>query len=228
MRSWPVYVTVVVLGAGAAVAIAGLPDDTPVDETVRTPTVAAAPSTTRAPGAGAEPTATSESTTTTSTTTTSTTVPPTTVSSTTVPPTTVSTAPSTTAPATESSTSTTTTTTTTTTPTTTTVTTTTAPPPLVERGDLEVSVANASIFGGLARRTAAELRRLGYDEVVTTNGLEQTDVSVVYHRAGLGREAERLAADLGIGAPVRPLGAAPPVLGGTDDIELLAYLGNDR
>ncbi len=226
MRSWPVYVTVVVLGAGAAVAIAGLPDDTPVDETVRTPTVAAAPSTTRAPGAGAEPTATSESTTTTSTTTTSTTVPPTTVSSTTVPPTTVSTAPSTTAPATESSTS--TTTTTTTTPTTTTVTTTTAPPPLVERGDLEVSVANASIFGGLARRTAAELRRLGYDEVVTTNGLEQTDVSVVYHRAGLGREAERLAADLGIGAPVRPLGAAPPVLGGTDDIELLAYLGNDR
>ncbi len=89
-------------------------------------------------------------------------------------------------------------------------------------------MANASIFGGLARRTAAELRRLGYDEVVTTNGLEQTDVSVVYHRAGLGREAERLAADLGIGAPVRPLGAAPPVLGGTDDIELLAYLGNDR
>ena len=35
MRSWPVYVTVVVLGAGAAVAIAGLPDDTPVDETLR-------------------------------------------------------------------------------------------------------------------------------------------------------------------------------------------------
>ncbi len=89
-------------------------------------------------------------------------------------------------------------------------------------------MANASIFGGLARRTAAELRELGYDDVVTTNGLEPTDVSVVYHRAGLRREAERLATDLGIEAPVRPLASAPPVLGGTEDLDLLAYLGNDR
>lgn len=114
---------------------------------------------------------------------------------------------------------------------TTTTTSSTVPDDLPAREDVAVVVANGADVGGLATRTANDLRDLGYEDVTPTDGEESTDETVVYFDDGFEGAAERMVADLGIepglGA-IQPIIVAPPISDDVDPIDLLVYLGQDR
>jgi hypothetical protein len=112
-------------------------------------------------------------------------------------------------------------------------TTTTAAPtttevPLVGQEDLFVVVANAAGIAGLAGQVSAELRDLGYGDVLATDGSELVDDTRIYHVEGLDREALRIADEIGMpGALIALLETAPDVDGDISGVQLLPYLGRD-
>ncbi len=109
--------------------------------------------------------------------------------------------------------------------TTTSVTTTTTLPPLPGREVFPVAVANGSGGAGIASAGAAELADLGYSEVRAVDGDEIVDLTIVYYAPDLERFAERLVVDLGLPADrVAALETAPPVPSLQDE-PLLVYLG---
>ena len=201
-REWLVYSIVAALGIAAGVAIAGLPDDSPVDATITAPpTTGSGPVTlppTTAPRVTPEATA-------------PTTAAPTTVAPDAVPPT-ASTAPQSTGLPDATSPS--------------------GPPPtttLRDRSELTVLVANGAFFSDVGRRTAAELRELGYDRAFFDDGTVLALETRVYARDGLEAEGRRLAADLGLPAVAPgPLDEAPEAENGVDDLDLYVYVGRDR
>ncbi len=201
-REWLVYSIVAALGIAAGVAIAGLPDDSPVDATITAPpTTGSGPVTlppTTAPRVTPEATA------------------PTTAAPTTVAPTTTTSSASTAGDVTSGPVE-------------------TVPPgpspttSLRDRSELTVLVANGAFFSDVGRRTAAELRELGYDRAFFDDGTVLALETRVYARDGLEAEGRRLAADLGLRA-VAPgsLDDAPEAENGIDDLDLYVYVGRDR
>ncbi len=188
-HQWVAYAIVALLSVGAGVAIAGLPNNEPVDPTIIPPTTTERPTPTLA----------------------TTTIPATT--STSAPPATTG-APATTAPDTSVAPS-------------TTVAPTTVPE-LPPRSDFSVAVANGADIGGIATATADQLESLGYVDVAALDGTQIVEFTVVYFAPGLEAAAIRLADDLGANPDLRaPLNEAPPV-NGSNDVQLLAYLGQDR
>ena len=111
-----------------------------------------------------------------------------------------------------------------------TTTTTVAEPPLPDRSELAVVVANGADIGGIAGDTAAALQVIGYVDVSATDGTEIAPFTVVYFVEGFEPSAVRLAVDLGIDpGAIGPIENAPEVLGtNVDDADLLAYLGIDQ
>ncbi|MEO1058237.1 MAG: LytR C-terminal domain-containing protein [Actinomycetota bacterium] len=177
-HQWVAYAIVALLSVGAGVAIAGLPNNEPVDPTIIPPTTTERPTPTLA----------------------TTTLPPATTTTTTVPETTTA---STVAP-------------------------TSTIPELPPRSDFSVAVANGADVGGIATATAEQLEALGYVDVIALDGTVIAEFTVVYFTPGLEAAAIRLAEDLGANPELRaPLSEAPPV-DGLDDVQLLAYLGQDR
>lgn len=81
------------------------------------------------------------------------------------------------------------TTTSTTVPTTTTTTTTTIPPP-IEPAELVVKVFNANGVAGVAGRTTARFAEAGYGVSNPDNHPQFLDISRVWYREGLSREAQ--------------------------------------
>ncbi|MEM9517155.1 MAG: LytR C-terminal domain-containing protein [Actinomycetota bacterium] len=182
-HQWVAYAIVALLSVGAGVAIAGLPNNEPVDPTIIPPTTTEPPTPTLA--------TTTLPATTTTTPATTTTVPETTDAPTTVAPT-------------------------------------STVPELPPRSDLSVAVANGADVGGIATATAEQLETLGYVDVTALDGTVIADFTVVYFTPGLEAAAIRFAEDLGANPVLRaPLSEAPPV-DGLGDVQLLAYLGQDR
>lgn len=109
-------------------------------------------------------------------------------------------------------------------------TTTTTLPPLPDRSELAVVVANGAGVGGLAGSTAEALEEQGYVDVSRTDGTEVVDVTTVYFFDTFEASAARLAVDLGLDpTAIAPVITAPEVLGtAIDDADLLVYLGTDR
>ena len=181
-HQWVAYAIVALLSVGAGVAIAGLPNNEPVDPTIIPPTTTERPTPTLA----------------------TTTIP-------TTPATTA--APETTAAAS-----------TTTVLTTTTTTVADLPP----RSELSVAAVNGADIGGIASATAAELEALGYGDVTPLDGTVIAEFTVIYFAPGFEDSAIRLADDLGANPVLRaPLVDAPSVAG-LPDVQLMAYLGQDR
>lgn len=211
-HQWVAYAIVAVLSIGAGVAIAGLPNNVPVDPTITAPsTTAPAPPSTLPPPTTSPPTSAPD-TTAAPETTTPVATPPTEpgdgdVTTTTDPSAPTSTDGGVVVPS---------------------VTTTTAVPGLPERSELEVAVANGAEVPGIAQRTADSLQAIGYVDVQALDGPVPADATTVYYTEGYRPAAERLAVDLGLSPDaVGPIVGAPPV-DGLLFVQLLAYLGRDR
>ncbi len=97
-------------------------------------------------------------------------------------------------------------------------TTTTIPPPL-SPDELVVRVYNANGVGGVAGRTTARLEEAGYGVANPDNHSQFLDISRVWYREGLEREAQQLRDSLILDALVEP---APQE---RDGIDLLVILG---
>ena len=69
----------------------------------------------------------------------------------------------------------------------------------VERRTAYVEVYNNSGITGLAGETTAALQDMGWPVVATDNWYGEIPADTVYHPAGLARQAELLADDLGVG-----------------------------
>ena len=110
-------------------------------------------------------------------------------------------------------------------PTTTEVTTTTTT--LLPERSVVVVVANASDTLGLASRTSAQLRELGYVDVSHTDGLRELPETTIYFAEGFEGEARRLARQIGV--PLRLVEPRPdgPLYKGNVESQLLVMLGND-
>ena len=105
--------------------------------------------------------------------------------------------------------------------------TTDAVPEAAPRGDVAVAVANAANRGGLASRTAARLRELGYVDVRTADSVTLVPV-VAYFADGFELEAVRLLEDLEVGnGTVAPLADAPSVNPAPGDVAILFVLGTE-
>lgn len=87
---------------------------------------------------------------------------------------------------------------------TTTAATTTIPPPL-DPAQLVVRVLNANGIQGVAGRVTGRLEEAGYGVTTPDNHAQRLDVSRVWHRDGLTREAESLREDLVPDALVEPI-----------------------
>ena len=200
---WWIYVIVGLIAGLAGIAIAGLPDGTPVSETI-----VVRPSTAK--------TTTASTTTTPITTTTSSSTTTTENSTTTQPDTTVDTSP----PAAGSAAA---------APPSADAAAEAVDQPLVAEADLFVVVANGAGAAGLAARTTETLRAIGYVDAVATDGTETVDATTVYFDNGLEREAARLAVDLGLApATTAALADAPGIEGtASSGALLIAYLGRD-
>ncbi|MFK7917849.1 MAG: LytR C-terminal domain-containing protein [Ilumatobacter sp.] len=115
-----------------------------------------------------------------------------------------------------------------TTTTTTTSTTTTTTMPLADRTSLNIVAANGANVGGAASAASAALEAAGYGDVISADGTDIVDVTVIFAAEGLQGEAERLAADTGVDpALVFPLSGAPGVASLDEDIQIVVYLGRD-
>ena len=112
-------------------------------------------------------------------------------------------------------------------------TTSTAPAPtttvveLPDRSTIAVTVANGAGIGGVASRTVQRLADIGYVDAAARDGLVSVETTAVYAAADLADVAERLANDLGLpDSVVAPLVDAPAV-DTTDEPSLVVYLGAD-
>ena len=200
-HQWLAYVVVGLLSIGAGVAIAGLPDNVPVDATIVPPTTTEAPEPTLPETT--VPTTTVPPTTEPETSEPETSEPETSEPETTVPETTEveSSAPDTTDGATD----------------------------LPDRSELAVATANGANVAGAAATVATRLEEIGYVGVVPLNGSDIFEFTFVYYAEGFEEAARRLADDLELFPNfVAPLAEAPNVADLPADIELLAYVGRDR
>lgn len=94
-----------------------------------------------------------------------------------------------------------------TTSTSTTTSTTSQVPALVPESELRLVVANATDSPGLAARTIADLRAIGYADSVPTDALDSRRETVIFFVEGRAGEAQRLAAQLSLDASrVQPRG----------------------
>ncbi len=111
---------------------------------------------------------------------------------------------------------------------TTTSTTTTTEPPILERGELSIAVANGASVGGAASQARDALEEIEYDSVGSFDGSDIVDFTIVYFADGVDAEVERLVEDI-VFAPdlVAPIDEAPEVSGLDDDVDVLVYLGRD-
>ena len=203
-HQWLAYVIVGLLSIGAGVAIAGLPDNAPVDATITSPT----------PTAAAETSAPETETTVAPTSAPETQAPDTTEPTMTVPDTTETT---TTRPATTVS------------ETTSPATTDAARAGLPDRSELNVVSANGANVAGAALRVATRLEEAGYVDVQLRNGTGIVEFTTVYFAAGFEEAGLRLAEDLDL-LPfyVAPIEVVPTVIQLPDDVDLVAYIGLDR
>jgi hypothetical protein len=74
----------------------------------------------------------------------------------------------------------------------------------VARSDVRLAVLNGAGVSGIAGRTAARAKRIGYAQVSAGDSPRQTGPSTVYFRSGAAAQAAQVARDLGI-AETRPL-----------------------
>lgn len=106
--------------------------------------------------------------------------------------------------------------------------TTTTLPPVRDRSEVRVVVANASRRPGVAGQYAEVVRFLGYVDVVATDALDTARATRVFYAPGLAREAERLVEDLDLGevtvAPVPTDPVIPPELSG----DVVVLVGLDK
>lgn len=205
-NQWMAYAIVALSAIGAGVAIAGLPNNSPVEATIVAPTNGEVPDTSVAPTT-TEPTQTTEA-----------------ASGTTD-------APETTEPTetTEAASTTTEALSDTTDAPVTTQARGSVTADLPERSEIAVGVANGAQIAGAAARNVGRLTGLGYVDVIGFDGTEIVEFTTVYFADGFEEVADRLALDLGL-LPifVAPLADAPSVDNLADDVELLAYIGIDR
>lgn len=111
---------------------------------------------------------------------------------------------------------------------TTTTSTTTTTVPLIDRAVLEMAAANGANVGGAASSASAALEAAGYADVVSFDGGDIVEVTVIFAGEGLQAEAERLAADIGIEPTlVFPLPDAPGIDSLSVSVEIVVYLGRD-
>jgi cytoskeletal protein RodZ len=202
-NQWMAHVIVALLAVGAGVAIAGLPNNVPVDATITAPTTE--PTGTTADTTASTPPPTTEAASTTQAPVT-TDVPETTApSDTTVPPTSE---PDVTEPD---------------------VTEPTEPDAVPDRADIVVAVANGNGVAGSAARNVAFLDELGYEILTQHDGTEVADFTVIYFAPGSEAAAARMAQEYDL-LPVfiAPLADAPAVFDLPAATELLAYIGADR
>ena len=200
---WTAYVIVTLLAIGAGIAVAGLPDNAPVEATIVPPsTTEGTPSpTTTVPDPEATVASEPDSTDRPTTTTTTTGAPR---ADTTEPDTTE---PDTTEPETSDS----------------------DPTDLPDRSDLIVVVANGAGVAGAAARNIVRLTEAGYADLTPRDGIDTIEFTMIYYADGFEDAALRLADDLDL-LPVfvAPLADAPEVIDLPDDTQLLAYIGIDR
>jgi hypothetical protein len=78
------------------------------------------------------------------------------------------------------------------------------PTPPAARSDIRVAVLNGAGVSGIAGRTAARARRIGYTQVSAGDAPRQPGPSTVYFRPRAAAEAAQVARDLGI-TQARPL-----------------------
>ena len=99
----------------------------------------------------------------------------------------------------------------------------------LERGDIDLVVANGARKAGLAGDVAAALGELGWGDMHVGNAIIATDRTTIYFAPGLTDEAHLLAADLGL--PEAELAEVPggPVLADDSYIaeHLTVVLGTD-
>ncbi len=203
---WTAYVIVALLAIGAGVAVAGLPDDAPVEATIVPPSTTEGTSspTTAVPDPDAtvapEPDSTDRPTTTIA----DSSLPDTSEPDTSAPDTS---APDTSEPDTSDNIST----------------------ELPDRGELVVVVANGAGVAGAAARNIVRLTEAGYADLTPRDGIDTIEFTMVYYADGFDDAALRLADDLDLlSVFVAPLADAPEVIDLPDDTELLAYIGIDR
>jgi hypothetical protein len=106
----------------------------------------------------------------------------------------------------------------------------TSPPAatLAPESGLRLVVANATDAPGLAARTLAELRTMGYSDSVPTDAVTPRLDTIIVHVHGRAGEAMRLATQAGVDpAKVRPR-QSEPLTSGLDDADLWLLLGADR
>lgn len=102
-------------------------------------------------------------------------------------------------------------------------------PPLAAAEGIAVVVANGAAVGGAAGRTTAQLIALGYTDASATDGVVIVDSTIIYFADPFFLEAVRMTGELGLPAEsVASIAEAPPVLGGIEGVDLLAYLGRDQ
>jgi hypothetical protein len=74
----------------------------------------------------------------------------------------------------------------------------------VARSDVRLAVLNGAGVSGIAGRTAARARRIGYAQVSAGDAPRQAGPSTVYFRPGAAAQAAQVARDLGV-TQTRPL-----------------------
>lgn len=100
--------------------------------------------------------------------------------------------------------------------------------PLAPESGLRLVVANATDEPGLAARTLAVLRTLGYSDSVPTDAVTPRTDTVIVHVDGRSGEAMRLATQLGLDpSNVRPRRSERLTVA-QDDADLWLLLGADR
>jgi hypothetical protein len=199
-HQWLAYLVVALLSIGAGVAIAGLPNDVPVNATIIPPTSTVAPEPT-------EPATTAPATTVPATTTTTTTTTDPEPADTTDPDTTD---PDTTDPDTTDPDN-------------------SVPAELPDRAEIVVAAANGANVAGAALRMADRLAGLGYVGILPLNGTDIEEFTTVYFADGFEEAALRMAEDLDLLLEfVAPIEDSPGVADLPADTELLVYIGRDR
>jgi LytR cell envelope-related transcriptional attenuator len=87
-------------------------------------------------------------------------------------------------------------------------------------------IANAGEADDLAARTAPVLRRLGYDNLVISTANTRRSSTMVWYRRGMEQEAQKMAAELGIGqVRMRPPGR---ITAGGEQGDVWLFVGHRR
>lgn len=99
---------------------------------------------------------------------------------------------------------------------------------LAPESSVRLVVANATDAPGLAARTVAVLRTMGYSDAVPTDAVTSRLDTVIVHVDGRGGEASRLATQLGVEPSQVRLRQAERLTVSEDDADLWVLLGADR